>query len=177
MNSPLCLGQGWPTSPVAAGWPGASTGAPCVAAEAERAIDNRGALGAATAGAAGAGRGAADGMLTANPGADAEAITGAGAATGAGAGAKPSSCRIKSLMGPDKSVLHSGQINRTGSRAISGVTSMAYFEPHGHWTFITTQGLGFNNTMGLVNRSGNGAFKPLETTPPSHDMKLPPPLP
>jgi hypothetical protein len=33
-------------------------------------------------------------------------------------------------MGPDKSRLHDGQINRTGLRAISGVTSIAYFAPH-----------------------------------------------
>src|SRR6185437_6603776 len=97
---------------------GASTGAPCVAAEAERERVN-------FAGAAAVSFGGSDAMRTRAVGGLAVAEAGVGAA----GSASPSSCRTNSLIGPDKSVLHAGQMKRTGSRAISGVTSMAYLAP------------------------------------------------
>jgi hypothetical protein len=54
---------------------------------------------------------------------------------------------------------------------------MAYLAPQLHWTFITTQGLGFSKTTGGVSTNEMGALPPLEITPPSHIRKLPPPLP
>src|SRR5882724_3875826 len=182
-NSPLCFGHGCPSSFAAAGGRAVSVAVPCVAVEAPFEMDNLAAAAGATV-AAGAACAIATRIfvdLVAGAGCGA----GVGCGTGAGMGAVyaavtgtiPSSCRIKSLIGPDRSRLHEGQTNRTGSRAISGVTSIAYLDPQLHWTFITTQGLGFNKTTGGVNIREIVALPAVEITLPSHIKKLPPPLP
>ena len=183
-TSPWCFGHGtaFSTPPPISG--AVSTALPCVAVDVLLEMDNL--AGAAGAGAAEAGAAARTGVGTriavdfdagVTRGAGGGVATASGTVAATGAGARPSSCRTRSLIGPDKSSPQPGQTNRTGSRAMSGVTSIAYLAPQLHWTFITLQGLGFSNTTGGVRKSGNGAFTALETTLPSPIIKLPPPLP
>ena len=126
INSPRCFAH------VCGPFAAAASAAGAAAWAVEREIDS---LGADETGIAGGG--GAMGAATGAGGGAMAAATGCGAGAGGGTGAAPpNSCRIKSLIGPDRSAPQPGHENRTGSRTISGVTSKAYFAPHWHWIFM-----------------------------------------